>query len=169
MNNANYLGYSGWRLPTMVDTGTPGCNFSYTGTDCGYNVQTGSASSTVYSEMASMFYDTLGNLAYADADGNYPQAGYGVSNTGPFSNLQSHFYWTGLGYAPDPSKVWSFYFTSDGNAGRQEWDNKDDFSYAWAVHSGDIGAAIVPLPAAVWLFGSGVLGLIGISRHKKTS
>jgi hypothetical protein len=30
-------------------------------------------------------------------------------------------------------------------------------------------AATVPLPAAVWLFCSGLLGLIGISRHNKTA
>jgi hypothetical protein len=30
-------------------------------------------------------------------------------------------------------------------------------------------ASIVPLPPAVWLFGSGLLGLIGISRRKKTA
>lgn len=29
--------------------------------------------------------------------------------------------------------------------------------------------AAVPIPAAVWLFGSGLLGLIGIARRKKTS
>ncbi len=29
-------------------------------------------------------------------------------------------------------------------------------------------ASVVPVPAAVWLFGSGLLGLIGISRRKKT-
>ena len=28
---------------------------------------------------------------------------------------------------------------------------------------------IVPLPAAVWLFGSGLLGLVGISRRRKTA
>jgi hypothetical protein len=27
----------------------------------------------------------------------------------------------------------------------------------------------IPIPAAVWLFGSGLLGLVGVSRHKKTS
>ena len=32
-----------------------------------------------------------------------------------------------------------------------------------------IETAAVPLPAAVWLFGSGLIGLIGISRHKKAS
>ncbi|MGB7933244.1 MAG: VPLPA-CTERM sorting domain-containing protein, partial [Gammaproteobacteria bacterium] len=30
-----------------------------------------------------------------------------------------------------------------------------------------VPAAVVPLPAAVWLFGSGLLGLIGISRRMK--
>ncbi len=28
------------------------------------------------------------------------------------------------------------------------------------------GAAVVPVPAAVWLFGSGLLGLIGVARKK---
>lgn len=30
-------------------------------------------------------------------------------------------------------------------------------------------AAAVPVPAAVWLFGSGLLGLIGIARRKKAA
>ena len=30
-------------------------------------------------------------------------------------------------------------------------------------------SAIIPLPAAVWLFGSGLLGLIGIARRKKAA
>ena len=29
--------------------------------------------------------------------------------------------------------------------------------------------AVVPVPAAVWLFGSGLLGLVGIARRKKTA
>ena len=31
----------------------------------------------------------------------------------------------------------------------------------------DFGQAVVPVPAAVWLFGSGLLGLVGIARRKK--
>lgn len=31
-----------------------------------------------------------------------------------------------------------------------------------------IGSSVVPVPAAVWLFGSGLLGLIGIARRKKS-
>ena len=30
------------------------------------------------------------------------------------------------------------------------------------------GVSIVPVPAAVWLFGSGLIGLIGVARRKKT-
>ena len=30
------------------------------------------------------------------------------------------------------------------------------------------GAAVVPVPAAVWLFGSGLIGLIGLARRKKS-
>ena len=29
-------------------------------------------------------------------------------------------------------------------------------------------AAVVPVPAAVWLFGSGLLGLVGVARRKKS-
>jgi hypothetical protein len=32
---------------------------------------------------------------------------------------------------------------------------------------GDLGQVVVPVPAAVWLFGSGLLGLVGIARRKK--
>ncbi len=39
-NNLIVNGIDGWRLPTVVDTGTPGCDFSYGGgTDCGYTPQ----------------------------------------------------------------------------------------------------------------------------------
>jgi hypothetical protein len=31
----------------------------------------------------------------------------------------------------------------------------------------DPGPQVVPVPAAVWLFGSGLLGLVGVARRKK--
>ena len=32
---------------------------------------------------------------------------------------------------------------------------------------GAINSAVIPVPAAVWLFGSGLLGLVGVARRKK--
>lgn len=36
----------------------------------------------------------------------------------------------------------------------------------WAVTAGDPFATVVPIPPALWLFGSGLLGLIGLARRK---
>ena len=148
-------GITGWRLPTVTDTGAPGCEFAFAGTECGYNVDTAT------SEMASMFYDTLGNTPYADASGNLAQVGWGLSNTGPFRDLQPYYYWSGTEYPLLPFRAWDFNFGS----GSQGYIGKRAELYAWAVHAGDVGASAVPVPAAVWLFGSGLLGLIGIARR----
>jgi hypothetical protein len=42
-------------------------------------------------------------------------------------------------------------------------DSLGDVSYTLAA-----AASAVPIPGALWLFGSGLLGLIGISRRKPT-
>ena len=166
-------GMDNWRLPTMIDINNDGCNFAYTGTDCGYNVLTTNGP-TVYSELASMFYDTLGNKAWHDTSGAYPQPGHDIFNTGLFENLVDVacfepsgicggvYYWSGLQYAPDSGFNWAFGY----GGGRQTGKFNGDWGGGWAVHDGDIGAAIVPIPAALWLFGSGLLGLIGVARKK---
>lgn len=154
----NINGITGWRLPTVTDSGDDGCNFGYSGTDCGYNVDTSTG------EMASMFYDTLGNTAYYNTSGSGPQSGWGLSNTGPFSNLPSSLYWSATGYAPDTTFGWIFNF----NLGNQNGSNETYGVYAWAVHSGDVGAAVVPVPAALWLLGSGLLGLVGLGSQRRS-
>ena len=54
------------------------------------------------------------------------------------------------------------------NEGVQGTTNKTYGAYAWAVHDGDVAAlSSVPVPAAVWLFGSGLFGLLGFARRKK--
>lgn len=87
------FGKTGWRLPTMIDTGVPGCNISIAGgTDCGLNVQTISPDGqTVFSEMAHLWYVSLGNKAYCtpgDSACSSPQPGWGLTNTGAFSNFR---------------------------------------------------------------------------------
>jgi hypothetical protein len=139
----------------VTDTGASGCDIAYTGTDCGHNVDTSTG------EMASLFYDTLGNIAYYDTSGSGPQSGWGLANTGPFTNLQSNYYWSGTEYAPRTVGAWRFNF----NTGNQGNFFKSSNGYALAVRSGDVAASVVPVPAAVWLFGS-ALGFLGWMRRK---
>lgn len=157
LNAANHLGVNDWRLPAIVDTGTPGCNPAYVGTDCGWNVDLSTG------EMAHLYYSTLGNLGLYDTGGNEtgcsPSSPWCLTNTGPFSNLQPYIYSSGTLYAPDPAMAWHFHF----NNGIQEYDDKGSEMFAWAVRRGDIG--LVPVPGAIWLFGSTLCVMGGLWRR----
>ena len=136
----NVGGVAGWRLPNITDTGNAGCDFSTAGgTDCGYNVDTKT------SELARLWYVTLGNLSFCavgDANCNLQgagQPGWGLTNTGPFRNVQAAAYWFGAAYAPDTAAAWNF-STNDGS---QDFDSKTELFYAVAVHAGDVAPAPV--------------------------
>jgi PEP-CTERM motif len=151
--------YSDWRLPTMVDVGGNGCTTWSTagapGTDCGYNVDTN------LSELAHMFYNTLGNKGlYAPGTGLGNQPGYGLSNTGPFSNLQPGDYWSGVVYSPDVTVAW-YFGTSDGI---QTALPKFKIMNAWAVRSGDVIAVPEPATYALSLLGLAAV-LLARKRH----
>lgn len=165
LNTARHLGGHQWRLPSVVDTGTPGCNASNDGTDCGYNVQTADGSA-VYSEMAHLYYVTLGNQAYcAPGGGCVAQPGWGLTYSGPFANLMADKYWSGTEYAPDSSEAWKFYFSD----GYQRQHGKFAEHYAWAVHPGDIAA--VPAPGVAWLvaLSFALIGRRAAGRHSPTA
>ncbi|MDP1899807.1 MAG: hypothetical protein Q8K96_05080 [Rubrivivax sp.] len=160
-NGLSFGGYTDWRLPTMVDTGAPGCNWTLAGgTDCGYNVQTAT------SEMAHLFYVSLGNKAFCapgDAVCAVAQAGFGLTNTGDFESLVEAFYWSGLEYALNPSDAWYFLNTR----GIQHFDAQNtSLFFALAVRPGDVVAAAVPEPQAVALALT-ALGALALVRRRR--
>lgn len=162
-----YQGYSDWRLPTTTDTGASGCDFAYSGTDCGYNVATNS------SELAHLFFIDLNNQSYIDTSGNartgytftanasFSDAAHGNA-TDSFTNLQSIVYWSGSEYAPFIGDAWGF-STDDGI---QHEYSKVNSLYAWAVRSGDVAASSnVPEPGTLALLSLGLLGLRRTQRR----
>jgi hypothetical protein len=160
-------GTTGWRLPTMIDTGVPGCDYSLAGgTDCGFNVQTISPDGqTVFSEMAHLFYVSLGNKAYCapgDSVCANPQPGWGLTNTGAFSNLQASVYWSGVASTPQPAyDAWVFV---TGNGAQGDVEQSTQF-YAVAVRPGDV-TAVVPEPQTYGLLLMGVTALLlGVRRR----
>lgn len=82
----------------------------------------------------------------------------GVANSSNlFTNVQSN-YWSET-WSINPQYAWHF-------DGYQNADSKDNLYYARVVRPGDIAA--VPVPAAWWLFGSGLMGLAALTRRKIT-
>jgi hypothetical protein len=154
--NLTVAGLGGWRLPGMTDTGAPGCVSPLDhGTDCGFN------SDTSTSELAHLFYVTLGNLglvAPGDDLDDPPQAGWGLGNTAGFADIQPYRYWTGTANAQWPGTAWLF----DMRLGQQVPNSGlyDGFPAvrAVAVRDGDVMGQPVP----VSLPSSGALAALGL-------
>jgi hypothetical protein len=65
-----------------------------------------------------------------------------------------------------------FVVLSEGNFTLGEWtdprSDQDGYAVDRTYATFTPSESVVPVPAAVWLFGSGLLGLIGIARRKET-
>jgi hypothetical protein len=175
-----YGGYSDWRLAS--NSPVNGSSFSFNGylaydgsTDNGYNI-TGP-----HAELAYMYHVNLGLKGYFDTTRNV-QSDFGIFGNGTYNgvdntswgqtnvklvnNLQNYVYWSGSTYNP-PYTYYALIF--DTYNGSQSQDYKVNQLYAWAVRPGDVAASSVPVPAAVWLFGSGLIGLASFTRRKNKS
>ena len=129
-------GVSGWRLPSTVDDISLG----------------GVKPAPTSSEMAHMYYVTLGNIGY-------PDAGYGPSNVGSFRNVELYQYWSSNLSA---NQGWGWYLhwahgSLDGN-------NKAFAYFAWPVHDGDVAPPPIPEPGTYALMLAGIAA-IGLSRR----
>lgn len=134
-----YLGFNDWRLPYTLQPDAS-CDVQGANGSSGY--------SCTGSEMGHLYYSALGNIPGS------------TLNMGPFSNIQqSSAYWSDTEFAPSTDGAWTFLML-DGD--QSPHLRSLDFFYAWAVRSGDVST--VPLPAAVYLFGSGLLGFLGVGR-----
>ena len=139
--------FSDWRLPGTTDVGNDGCSYvkGGGGLDCGFLPNANS------SEMAHLYYVTLGNLGSTNDQGSPDDATW---NTGNFVDMRRNVYWSDL-YLPDPTTGWGFsnYF------GYQGPYTLDYLGRAYAVHDGDVAVSPVPEPASAWLMLCGFAAL----------
>ncbi|MHB8623496.1 MAG: Lcl domain-containing protein [Sulfuricaulis sp.] len=157
MNAANYLGYNNWRLSTTLQPDTT-CTNQRIDDSFGYNC--------AGSELGHLFYNELGGVVGQsmtvthNTNYNLFQNIQQSSSTG-ISPEYAPSYGSSTEFALDNRYAWSFDF----NSGVQDIYYKDEVvHHSWPVHPGDVGT--VPLPAAAWLFGSGLLGLLGIAKRR---
>lgn len=103
---------------------------------------------------------TIGSRSYSAADvalydTSLPSTLGGTSN-GSGVGLGTDDFWLEW-FVGDPTHFKSFVYTVAGS---------QDF---YASETGSISVAAVPVPAAAWLMGSGLMGLAGLARRRKRS
>ena len=142
----NVNGVDGWRLPDTLQPDTSCDSQLANGLSVGTNCTGG--------ELGNLFYNVLGGVADTPLFTTH-NASYEL-----FSNITNGSYWSATELASNTSLAWVFGM----NNGSQGSVLKDVTLFGWAVKTGDVGT--IPVPAAMWLFSSGLLGLIGIAKKR---
>ena len=146
-------GVSGWRLPYLSRT-TGDSGELIAPADCSFASEVECRDN----ELGYMFYRNLGGTEGQpitesdDPDLELFQDEIGLT-------ILPQKYWSGSDGAG--TKAWTFRFQD----GSQGLDFETTNYYSWAVHDGNV----VPIPGAVWLLGSGLVGVIGLRRKRPTT
>ena len=132
-----------WRLPTALNKdGSFPPTFGTIGVD---------------NELGHLFYVELGNTYYPDTTPYY---------TGLFNRLRLYDYWSSTrapgSYGPNYQ---DYFFDFELHYSYLSPYHRDGEGYAFAVRTGDVGP--IPIPSALWLLGSGLIGLAGFRRRFK--
>lgn len=118
-----------------------------------------------------------GTELYHDANGNGVQdAGENtlldIASATPYSQTLEDSYWAGQGSTnPDPQGPAPLAATA-GSLGLDDSTPFPGVRGYFDIGSGNslhvTGVSVVPVPAAIWLFGTGLLGLAGLARRRRT-
>ncbi|MBW1859966.1 MAG: hypothetical protein JRI70_07815 [Deltaproteobacteria bacterium] len=128
-------GTNSWRLPASVAALCGEGSYGDDGT-------TVLGSNIITSEMGHLFFLELGNLAYRDTSGNYPQTGWGLQNTLPFNNLIADWYWSGTEWEPGSSSA--FVFSMEYGILQADYKTLRHYNgYGLAVRSGEVAVNCV--------------------------
>lgn len=133
--NLDYAGFSGWRLPTGVDS-------LLNGYQC------------LGSEMCHLHYIELGGHEGGDIRQSHN------INFSLFENIQGGYYWTETTHPVDTGNAFDFNF----EGGLQSSDDKSFARFAWPVHPGDIGAIPEPSTLLLCLVAIAALGVMSRRR-----
>jgi hypothetical protein len=89
-----------------------------------------------------------------------------LTSTNRAQGFTPGFTLTGSALQDAGTGMWTGTLVSAGNIGAQWGDfNQTQYSEVWNIKI--TRDAVIPVPAAVWLFGSGLLGLVGVARRRK--
>ena len=149
--NADTLTFSGkFSLKANIsDSGVLGNNgvFEFTSKDTQFGFGKNCDRSICNGKTGTVFAGTLTSVGWSDTNGFLE---FGIGN---FSGWACT-----MGWCTEAERLW---FNTSGQLGLPDAINRDK---NWRATAN--GTAVIPVPAAAWLLGSGLIGLAGFARRK---
>ena len=164
-HNINIYGTGTYVFDTTCPTGNPSCGTGTASQKYTLTVPAGYLGGhMLFNWNTSANIDVIQLWKINDSRANTP-----AGNTDPF--CAAPLTNGGCTTNPNPNgntrtKVWSL-VSVDTNQDADAWHGSKMIDGPFVGSSANFNVTAVPVPAAVWLFGSGLLGLVGVARRKK--